>query len=135
MINKLKIIRNTGLYKLTFWTLISQAIVFILSPITTRLFSPAQFGLYTLATSVVSMVVPVLSLKFDALIVTEKNEEDMEKAISISYKSIFFISFITALLYFLYGKFTEINISVSQIILIFFYSYNNRYIQYRCVLC
>lgn len=119
MINKLKIIRNTGLYKLTFWTLISQAIVFVLSPITTRLFSPAQFGLYTLATSVISMVVPILSFKFDALIVTEKNEEDMEKAISISYKSVFFISFITALLYFLYGKFTEINISVSQIILIF----------------
>ncbi len=112
-------IKSSSFIQLTSWTLLSQLIVFLLSPISTRLFTPSQFGLYTLATSVVSMVVPVISLKFDSLIVTEKEEHSAYLAMLVSYISIPIISIVTIIIYYIYGVYSYIDISIFEIIIIF----------------
>ena len=63
-------VKHSPMVQLTIWSIFAQLITFILSPVTTRIFSPEQFGFYTLISSVVSMVMPILSLKFDSLIVS-----------------------------------------------------------------
>nr|EGP4859399.1 oligosaccharide flippase family protein [Enterococcus faecium] len=75
-----KKISNSPMLTLTFWTVIAQVITFLISPITTRIFSAEEFGFYTLISSVVSMVMPILSMKFDSLIVSEKRRVEANKA-------------------------------------------------------
>ncbi|EME7177833.1 oligosaccharide flippase family protein, partial [Enterococcus faecium] len=112
-----KKISNSPMLTLTFWTVIAQVITFLISPITTRIFSAEEFGFYTLISSVVSMVMPILSMKFDSLIVSEKRRVEANKAVMLSFFIMVFISFLVVILYYIYSIYTGIGISLVQLIL------------------
>lgn len=112
-----KKISNSPMLTLTFWTVIAQVITFLISPITTRIFSAEEFGFYTLISSVVSMVMPILSMKFDSLIVSEKRRVEANKAVILSFFIMVFISFSVVILYYIYSIYTGIGISLVQLIL------------------
>ncbi|MBW9145248.1 oligosaccharide flippase family protein [Clostridium sp. CM027] len=57
-------------------SLIAQVISIIVSPITTRLFTPQQLGAYTVVATAVSLFGPVICLKYDMAIVVAKTEKD-----------------------------------------------------------
>ncbi|WP_185080499.1 lipopolysaccharide biosynthesis protein [Enterococcus gallinarum] len=116
MIDKLK---KSPMVQLTVWSLLGQFFTFILSPVTTRIFSAEQFGFYTLISSVVSMVMPVLSLKFDSLIVSEKDEKDSFIALKISAITIFILSAVTVIMYKIYCVYSNMELSLIQIVLIY----------------
>lgn len=91
--------RNSDFYKITFGSLLAQIIVIAASPLTTRLYSPEQLGNYTLIISIISLVLPVVSLKFDTLIITDRKQKEM--AVYISLILMFVVSAVT----FIFGLF------------------------------
>ena len=53
-------------------SLIAQVITILTSPITTRIFTPEELGTYTLLITAVNMFGPIICLRYDLAIVTEK---------------------------------------------------------------
>ena len=95
----LKKIRNSNFYKITFGSVLAQIVIVLVSPLTTRIYSPEQLGNYTLIISIVSLVLPVINLKFDTLIVTDNN-----KKILAVYTS-FFLGIFVSILTFIFSLF------------------------------
>lgn len=56
---------------------LAQLVVIVVAPITTRLFSPVEMGVYTLIVSAVNMFGMVLSLRYDLSIVYEEDEDNV----------------------------------------------------------
>ncbi len=57
-------------------TLIAQIITIVVAPITTRLYTPEEIGVYTLIISIISIFGPIINGRYDFSIVYAKNEED-----------------------------------------------------------
>ena len=68
-------IKKSPITKLTLGSIIAQVIAILISPITTRIYSAEQLGIYTLLLTVVTLFGPILSGKIEMAIVTEKKEE------------------------------------------------------------
>lgn len=91
MILKNKLLKNIGL--LVGGTAIAQAITFLATLYLTTIYSPDSFGLLSLGTSIVSLLVPLTTLRYDKAIVLAKDEKETNGLITIS--------FLIALLFFL----------------------------------
>jgi len=57
-------------------TAIAQAIPILISPILTRLYTPGDFGLLALYTSVVSMIAVIVTARYEMAIMLPENDED-----------------------------------------------------------
>lgn len=82
--------------QLAFGSLIAQIITILVSPISTRLYTPEELGVYTLVLTIISLFGPVLCARYDLVIVSAK--DDMEVAnlmIGSGIISIIFTIFIT----------------------------------------
>ena len=65
-------------------TAISQVILLASTPILTRLYTPAEYGLFSIFTSVASIFIPLISLKYDIAIVLPESEEEASALLSLS---------------------------------------------------
>ena len=74
---------------LTSGTLIAQVITMALQPITTRVYTPAEFGLFNLLTSTIQMFVPLIIFQYDSCIVTAKTDEEANKVTALSFFTLF----------------------------------------------
>ena len=72
-------------------TLVAQIITFAVIPIITRIYTPEEFGLYSLFFSLVSIVGLVSSLKYEQAIVLPKLDKDAFSLAILSFIIIFFI--------------------------------------------
>ncbi|MCI8547855.1 MAG: oligosaccharide flippase family protein [Bacilli bacterium] len=139
-------IKKSPITKLTFGSLIAQAIAILISPITTRIYTPEQLGVYTLLLTVVTLFGPVLSAKIEMAIVTEKEEEKIYPIIVLSAIMCIILSIITIILYTIYIIITnQFNKEyILYLIIIFVYlvitgfsniliSYNNRNKDYEII--
>lgn len=95
-------IRKSPITKLAFGSLIAQIISIVVSPITTRIYTAEQLGIYTLLLTVVTLFGPILSAKMDMAIVTEKNDRNMYAAIVLSTIINIILSVITTIIYTIY---------------------------------
>ncbi|MEB8398462.1 oligosaccharide flippase family protein [Enterococcus casseliflavus] len=103
-------------------SILSQVITILVSPFTTRFFSPSDFGYYTLFTTVVSIFGPILCLKYDMAIVNSKYINKMNLLVLGSGITII-ISFFAS---FFYGKIVfkqNFNIFVFLVLLLLLMSY------------
>lgn len=131
--------KKSPIAKLTLGSLIAQLVSILISPITTRIYTPEQLGIYTLLLTVVTLFGPILSGRLEMAIVTEKEEKKIYPIIVLSSIMCLILSFIVTILYAIYiiisGKFT--NEYIIYLIIIFIYliitgisniliSYNNR---------
>ena len=57
-------------------TLFSQALMLLIIPILTRIYTPAEFGVYSLFFSITMIVGLVSSLKYDQAIMLPKDDKD-----------------------------------------------------------
>ena len=132
-------IKKSPITKLTLGSLIAQMISILISPITTRLYTPEQLGVYTLLITVVTLFGPILSGKIEMAIVTEKNEEKIYPIIVLSIIMCIILSITTTILYTIYIIITnQFNLEyIFYLLIIFIYllvtgfsniliSYNNR---------
>lgn len=85
-----------SVFRLTMGSLIAQLITALVSPISTRLYTPEQLAIYTLIITVSAMFGPVLCGKYDMAIVAAKDEKEVTNLIVgglvVSITSIMFIT-------------------------------------------
>lgn len=123
---------------------ISQLIKILIQPIASRIYTPAQFGVFTLIHELSNMFVVLATLQYDICIVTAKTDEDADKITGVS----FYLLFITTVLFALgVGMFNIFSpetyagagpLIYCSVLLFFFVgfsqilnSYNNRYGKYK----
>ncbi|MFI8493299.1 oligosaccharide flippase family protein [Peribacillus butanolivorans] len=127
-------------------TIIAQIIMIVASPLITRLYTPSQFGVYTLLMTIVSVIGPNINGRFDMAIVTSENKKEAD---ILTVTSILFCLIMTVLIsigliliyIFVPDTFNEIGPWVFILIPIFMLSglintllsYNNKYKQYKLI--
>ena len=139
-------VKKSSIAKLTLGSLIAQVISIIVSPITTRIYTPEQLGVYTLLITVVTLFGPILSGKIEMAIVTEKEERNIYPIIALSIFICIGVSIVTTILYMIYIIITNQFSSeyIWYMLIIFFYllitgfsniliSYNNRNRDYEII--
>lgn len=85
-------------------SLVGQFITIIASPLTTRLFTPDELGVYTLIISCLGIFGSVICLRYDLSIVTEKKEENVYALIILSFIITSFMSIVITIGYYFYLK-------------------------------
>lgn len=80
-------------------SIIAQIIAMLSSPITTRLYSPEQFGKYTIIATAVSIFGPVISLKYDMAIVIADKKKESNTLIKLSFLITLALSTIIGFIY------------------------------------
>lgn len=112
-------------------SIIAQLISILISPITTRLFTPEQFGLYTIIVTAVSIFGPIICLKYDMAIVVTKTEKDTYAVIKLCLLIGIPLSILIGVFYgmvFIRGSFTGLQLwgyILVVIILLAMYGVNN----------
>jgi O-antigen/teichoic acid export membrane protein len=80
-------------------SIISQIISLLISPITTRLFTPEHFGHYTVVVTAISLFGPIICLKYDMSIVVAKTEKDTYAIIKLCLLTLIPLSILLSILY------------------------------------
>jgi len=88
---KNKLLKNIGL--LVGGTAVAQVITFIATIYLTRIYSPESFGLLSLATSLVSLLVPLSTMRYDKAIVLAEDKKETNSLffLSSSINALFFV--------------------------------------------
>jgi O-antigen/teichoic acid export membrane protein len=100
--NKGGFIRNS--FNLTLGTAISQGIPIILSPVLTRLFTPGEFGLYAIISSITVIISVISTGKYETVIVIARDKRDAVNLIGLSLFLSLCISLITLILLLLFPE-------------------------------
>lgn len=79
-------------------SLISQGIIFLSSPILTRLLTPDDFGIYSLFVSIFSILLPVVTLRFEFAILIANQEKERQHVLWVSYGITIFSSLLLLLI-------------------------------------
>ncbi|HDG8519697.1 TPA: type 8 capsular polysaccharide synthesis protein Cap8K [Staphylococcus aureus] len=64
---------------------IAQVILIITTPIITRLYSPAEFGEFTIFSNIAMILIPIINARYDLLIVNAKNDRSANILSQISF--------------------------------------------------
>ncbi|HCX2727586.1 TPA: type 8 capsular polysaccharide synthesis protein Cap8K [Staphylococcus aureus] len=64
---------------------IAQVILIITTPIITRLYSPAEFGEFTIFSNIAMILIPIINARYDLLIVNAKNDRSANILLQISF--------------------------------------------------
>lgn len=109
MITKMKFILSSSFLKsiitLASGSIVAQLISILASPITTRIFSPEELGIYTLVMTAVSMFGPIINLRYDLSIVMEDNEDNVYSLIKLSLHTALVFSTVVSFFYYFYFVF------------------------------
>lgn len=127
-------------------SIVAQIIMIICSPITTRLFTPEEIGVFTLITTGVTIFSPIISLRYEISIVSESELENALSLLQLSTILCGIFSFIVTIGYMLYFSislnydYNPFLMSLIVFILIFItgiinilISFNNRMSQYQLI--
>jgi O-antigen/teichoic acid export membrane protein len=101
LINKFSkpgVVKNTSILMLG--TIVSQLIPIAISPVISRLFTPADFGVYSLYTAITGILWIFTSLKYNQAIVIAKNEEEASGLLIFSIYSTIGISILSGLIFY-----------------------------------
>lgn len=135
-----------NVFTLASGSIIAQIVTIICSPITTRLFTPEEIGIFTLITTAVTIFSPVISLRYEVSIVSETELENSLGLLQLSTIICTILSFIITIGYAIYLRlFSTINynlIIMSLMIFILLFvtgiiniliSFNNRMSEYTLI--
>ena len=86
-------------------TLMAQALMFVFIPILTRIYTPTEFGLYSLFFLISSMIGDVSSLRYEQAIVLPKSDRDAQTLVFLSVIITFIITTIVTLAIILFYDF------------------------------
>jgi len=112
-------------------SVIAQIISIFVSPITTRLFTPEQFGYYTVIATAVSLFGPIICLKYDMAIILSGTEKDTYSLIKLCLILCIPLSILIGIMYgliFMRGDYPGFSLWISicaAIVLLAAYGLNN----------
>ncbi|MER2108134.1 MAG: oligosaccharide flippase family protein [Solibacillus sp.] len=106
ILEKLKFNRFTrNFLKLFSATLLTQIVPLFLSPLLTRLYSPEEFGLYSLYIAIVSLLIVYATGRYEFAISTVKTQRESESLLQLVIALSFIISIILLFLVFFMGEY------------------------------
>lgn len=105
-----QIIKN--MLKLVSGSVIAQFITFVISPILTRIYAPDEFGIFSIYSSILLILISIGSLRLETTIVIAKDETE---AINMLYVSLFICFIISTILFILLFLFNERLMSIINI--------------------
>lgn len=125
-------------------SLLAQIIIICTSPITTRLYTPEEFGVYSLLLTVVTIAGPIICGKFETALVTENEKESIYATFTLSIIFNIFISIGTIFLYIIYLLFRSETINFLHLLVLFLIllltglsniliSFNTRFQNYKLI--
>lgn len=94
-------VRNS--FVLTIGTTIAQAIPVLLSPILARLFSPEEFGLLAIVSSITVIINVISTGKFETAIILTKNKREAANLVGISLTLSLLISLLALVIFFFFS--------------------------------
>lgn len=97
-------------------SLISHGIILVSAPVLTRIYSPQDFGLYGLYTSIVSVLVVIASFKYEAAIMLPKKNKNAQNLLFLSVFIVIFISILSFILLFFLKDFLINKINIESFI-------------------
>src|ERR1035437_4249188 len=80
--NRSPFIQNT--LKLVLGSGIAQVITFLVSPVLTRLYTPADLGLFTFFISIVGLFALIATLRYEIAVIFPKEDKDAVNIVSLS---------------------------------------------------
>lgn len=142
--------KNNSFFKNVFMlasgSIIAQIVTIICSPITTRIFTPEEIGIFTLITTAVTIFSPIISLRYEISIV---NESELDNALSLMQLSTIvcgvFSAIVTLCYIIYYNLFSSVNYNLFLMALMIYallfitgiinilVSFNNRMSQYTLI--
>ncbi|MFA6922745.1 MAG: oligosaccharide flippase family protein [Bacteroidales bacterium] len=84
--------------KLVAGAAIAQAIPFFVAPVLTRIYSPSDFGFFSIFMSIAAGITVICTARYDLAIVLPKNNDDAQKLIALSFFICLFVSFFSFIL-------------------------------------
>jgi O-antigen/teichoic acid export membrane protein len=96
--NKSGFVRNSFTLKLG--TSVAQGIPILFSPVLTRLFSPEEFGLFAIVSSITAIISVISTGKYETVILIAKNKKDAVNIIAISLIISLLVSLLAIILLF-----------------------------------
>jgi O-antigen/teichoic acid export membrane protein len=120
-------------------TAIAQVIPFLIAPFLTRIYSPADFGFFSIYMSIAAGITVICTARYDLAIILPKNDEDAQKLITLSFiicLIVSFLSFITILIIILFNDIPLYFFLIPLFVFILgfnqiFVYWNNRIKQYK----
>jgi O-antigen/teichoic acid export membrane protein len=100
-------VRNSfvrNFFTLTSGTLVAQALPVLFSPILTRLFSPDEFGLLAIITSITAILSVISTGKYETAILIAKNQKDAATLSLVSLIISFLISVLTLIIFYFFSN-------------------------------
>lgn len=85
-------------------TTIAQAIPIAISPILTRIYTPEDFGIFTLYLSILGLVAVIATGRYEMAIVLPKSDEEAINILALSIFITLFLTFFTALIIVIFGE-------------------------------
>lgn len=79
-------------------TTFAQALLILVAPILTRLYSPGDFGVYSLYTSILGILAVVACWRYELAIVLPEKDEDSSNLLALSILICFFMAIITLIM-------------------------------------
>jgi O-antigen/teichoic acid export membrane protein len=132
-----------SIIQLTTGSLLAQLITIVVSPISTRLYTPEQLGIYSLILTITSVFGPIICGKYDLAIVSAKSEKEVANLI---LSSAIFATVFTSIISIGYSIYLNNNITIVNEVGVYAYiivlillvngfiniasSYNNRQKEY-----
>lgn len=127
-------------------SLIAQVITVLVSPLSTRLFTSAEFGVYTLLMSFVTIFGPIIAGRYDVMIVSADTEKESNELVVGSIIVSVINTVLISIIYLIYlnynksivsllGKFSFIVIFILILTAVnnILTNYNNRYSKYNMI--
>lgn len=127
-------------------SLIAQVITVLMSPLSTRLFSSAEFGVYTLLMSFITIFGPIIAGRYDVLIVSAETEKESNELVVGSIFVSIVNTILISLIYLIYLNYNKSIVSLlgnfSYVIIFILIlnainniltNYNNRYSKYNMI--
>lgn len=124
---KIPFIKNT--FKLSASTVIMMGLSILVTPILTRLYTPEDYGIWGMISSVSMIVTSILFLSYENAIIQTDDEEEVPSLIALNIICALAVIFLTILMFFI-GKllkirFFELFPSLSFLLIILFVSFIN----------
>lgn len=85
-------------------TVVAQFIPILLQPFLRRIYTPEDFGVFAVYTSLLGIVVSVSTLRYESTVMLPRKDEDAANLVIISWGISFLMAVLTSLLFFFFGE-------------------------------
>jgi O-antigen/teichoic acid export membrane protein len=112
-------VRNVSIS--SFWNILIILIQFALSPIISRIYSPAEYGLYSIFSSLVFNISLIGTLKYGEAIVLQQSRVRKNQLIAVSLVLTFLTTFSTVIVFLIFGEAIGLFLKDPDIVPLLFY--------------